>query len=160
MSVRYVGLVTRTIAFAIDAAIVNFVAIVTGVVVALVLSLLPLTGELHTVLIAVGGVAFVLWVVLYFATFWTGTGETPGNRVMQIRVTRADGAPLRARHALLRLVGIVLSCPLLVGFWPILFTQRRRGLHDKLAGTVVVATLETAEASRSVRTARQVTAGG
>jgi uncharacterized RDD family membrane protein YckC len=38
------------------------------------------------------------------------------------------------------MVGIVLSLPLLLGFVPILFERRRRGLHDMLAGTIVVAT--------------------
>ena len=39
----------------------------------------------------------------------------------------------------MRLAGLVLAIvPLFAGFVPVLFTERRRGLPDFLAGTVVV----------------------
>jgi uncharacterized RDD family membrane protein YckC len=42
-------------------------------------------------------------------------------------------------RSLVRLVGLVLSIvPLFIGFVPVLFTERRRGLADFLAGTAVV----------------------
>jgi uncharacterized RDD family membrane protein YckC len=134
----YAGVVTRTIAFALDAALINLVAVTVGAVVALVFSVLPVSDPLPTVLAIAGGGLFVAWVIGYFVTFWTTTGETPGNRVMRIRVVRADGARLRPRHAVARLAGIVLSLPLLWGFVPILVTDDRRGLHDLMAGTVVL----------------------
>ena len=136
----YAGLVTRTLAFAIDAAVINLVAIVVAVVAALVFSVLPVSDDLRQLLAVAGGVLFGAWIVAYFAFFWTSTGETPGNRAMRIRVMRTDARPLRPRHALVRMVGIVVSLPLLVGFVPILFERRRRGLPDMLAGTVVVTT--------------------
>ena len=134
----YIGLVTRLIAFALDAAIINAIAFLVGATVALALSILPQSSDRNKVLVAIGGVAFVLWAAGYFLAFWTATGETPGNRTMKIRVQRTDGTRLRPRHALVRLVGIVLAAPLLVGFLPILVTPRRRGLQDWMAGTVVV----------------------
>jgi uncharacterized RDD family membrane protein YckC len=135
---RYAGLVTRLIAFAIDAAIINLVAVLVGAVAALVASILPESPARDDTLVAIGGVAFGVWCVGYFVAFWTTTGQTPGNRAMRIRVVRANGSRLRPRHAVARLVGIVLSVPLLAGFVPILVTERRRGLYDWLAGTVVV----------------------
>jgi uncharacterized RDD family membrane protein YckC len=135
----YVGFVTRFIAFAVDAAIINVVAILVAAAVALILSILPESGTREDIVKVVGSVAFGLWVIAYFVFFWTGTGETPGNRLLRIAVRRADGTPLRPRHALVRLVGVVLSAPLLIGFLPILVTDRRRGLPDWMAGTVVVA---------------------
>lgn len=134
---QYIGLVTRVIAFALDAAVINTVAIVVGAIAALVRSLLPTSHNLDTVLAIGGGAVFVLWTIGYFLAFWTTTGQTPGNRVMEIRVVRCDGSRLRPRHAALRIAGILLSLPLFVGFVPILVTERRRGLHDWLAGTVV-----------------------
>jgi uncharacterized RDD family membrane protein YckC len=99
---------------------------------------LPESEHFRKVTVAVGGVAFFAWVVGYFTAFWTTTGQTPGNRMMRIRVTRVDGTSLRLRHAAIRLVGIVLAAvPLFLGFVPILLTDRRRGLPDFLAGTVV-----------------------
>ena len=138
----YIGLVTRIIAFAIDAAIINVVALLVGVVITLVSSVLPASKQRDAILVAVGGVIYALWVIGYFVTFWTTTGQTPGNRLMEIRVVREDWSRLRPRHAITRLFGIVISCPLLIGFWPILFTERRRGVPDWLAGTVVISAPE------------------
>src|SRR4051794_31544146 len=134
----YAGFVTRTVAFATDAGIINLVALAVAVVVALVFSVLPESEHIRKVTVAIGGAAFFAWVIGYFTAFWTTTGQTPGNRMMQIRVTRVDGTPLRLGHAAIRLVGIVLAAlPLFAGFIPILVTDRRRGLQDYLAGSVV-----------------------
>jgi uncharacterized RDD family membrane protein YckC len=136
----YQGLVTRAIAFSIDAALINLIAIVVGVGIGLALSVLSIGDSAEKVLLACGGVAFVVWTVGYFVVFWSTTGQTPGNRLMQIRVCCADdGAVLKPRRALLRFGALVLAAlPLLAGFLPVLVDDRRRGLHDMLAGTVVV----------------------
>lgn len=136
---EYEGLVTRTIAFAIDATVINAAALATAGAVALGLSVLSLPESLGPVLVAVGGALFVAWCVGYFVVFWSTTGQTPGDRLMRIRVCLAtDGQTLTARRALLRLGCLTLAAiPLLAGFVPILFDRRRRGLHDMLAGTVV-----------------------
>jgi uncharacterized RDD family membrane protein YckC len=146
--VRYEGLVTRGIAFAIDAAIIDLVAIVVAGAVALVLSVLSVPKDtLDTVLIAVGGALFLAWSLGYFVTFWSTTGQTPGSRLMRVMVRSADdGGIIRPRRAAVRFAGLVLAAiPLLAGFVPILFDDRRRGLQDMLAGTVVV---EASELSR------------
>jgi uncharacterized RDD family membrane protein YckC len=138
---RYEGLVTRGIAFALDAAVINLVAIVVAGGVALALSVLSVPKDsLDTVLIAAGGALFLAWSVGYFVTFWSTTGQTPGSRLMRITVCGADdGSVLRPRRAAFRFACLVLAAiPLLTGFVPILFDDRRRGLHDMLAGTVVV----------------------
>jgi uncharacterized RDD family membrane protein YckC len=171
---RYEGLVTRAIAFAVDAAVINVVAFAVGGIVALGLSILEIPDGVDTVLLALGGALFVVWLAGYFIVFWSTTGQTPGSRLMRIRVLRAeDGEILRPRVAALRLVYLGLAAiPLLAGFLTILVDDRRRGVHDMLAGTVVVeapeltppeaavspsaATRETAprEPTRAWRTAR------
>ena len=136
---RYVDLATRAISFALDAALINVVAIVTALGVSLILSLVHLPSSLHTFLIGLGGAAFILWAVGYFVVFWSATGQTPGARVMQIRVLTYGGAVLKPRTALVRCAGTVLAAlPLFAGFVPILFDARRRGFQDHLARTVVV----------------------
>jgi uncharacterized RDD family membrane protein YckC len=136
---RYQGLVTRGIAFALDAGLINLVALVVGVAAGLILSVLSLPDSTNTALTALGGTAFVVWTVGYFTLFWSSTGQTPGNRVMEIRVIATDGGGLRPRRALLRFGALILSAlPFFLGFLPILLTERRRGLHDMLARTVVV----------------------
>jgi uncharacterized RDD family membrane protein YckC len=143
---RYEGLVTRAIGFAIDAAVINVVAIAVAGVVALGLSVLSVPDSLDPVLIALGSGFFLVWSVGYFVTFWSTTGQTPGSRLMRIRVCRADdGRILEPRRAAFRVVSLTLAAiPLLAGFLPILFDERRRGLHDMLAGTVVVEAAELA----------------
>jgi len=138
---EYEGIVTRTIAFGIDAGIINLVAVIVAAIVALVLSVLHLPSELDPVLVAVGGAAYVLWTIAYFVTFWSSTGQTPGNRIMRIQVLVAETAkPPKPWRSIIRLGGLVLAAlPLFLGFFPILVTDRRRGLQDMLAGTVVVA---------------------
>ena len=138
---QYEGLVTRGIAFAIDAAVINLVAIVVAGGVALALSVLSVPQDsLDAVLLAAGGALFLGWSVGYFVTFWSTTGQTPGSRLMRISVRGADdGSVIRPRRAAIRFAGLILAAlPLLAGFLPILFDDRRRGVHDMLAGTVVV----------------------
>ena len=136
----YVGLVTRAIAFSLDAALVNLIAIVVAVAVGLALSVLSIPDGLVPVFAAVGGALWLVWAVAYFATFWSTTGQTPGNRLLRIKVARAvDGGVPRPRQAFIRFVGLTLAAiPLGAGFLPILFDARRRGLQDMLAHTVVI----------------------
>ena len=136
---QYVGLVTRAIAIVIDTAIISAVAAVVAAAFALVVSVFPVSHTLKNVLVGIGGVLFFVWFAAYFVTFWSTTGQTPGNRVMQIRVERAAGGTLKPRRALVRVGGLLLaSFPLFAGFLPILFNDRRRGLADWMANTVVV----------------------
>ena len=138
---QYEGIVTRGIAFAIDAAVINLVALVVTAGVALALSVLSVPEDsLDTVLIGLGSALFLAWSLGYFVAFWSTTGQTPGSRLMRIMVCNADdGRILRPSQAVFRFAGLVLAViPLLAGFLPILFDDRRRGLHDMLAGTVVV----------------------
>jgi uncharacterized RDD family membrane protein YckC len=136
----YAGIVTRAIAFAIDALVIQFVAIAVAGTVALILSVVSLPDALDPAIVAVGSVAYALWLVGYFVVFWSTTGQTPGNRLLEIRVRRAaDGELVGLGAALLRFVGLILAAvPLFAGFLPILLDDRRRGIHDMLAGTVVV----------------------
>jgi uncharacterized RDD family membrane protein YckC len=136
----YAGLVTRAIAFAVDAAIVYGTGVLVGVVVGLALSVLGTPDAVDNALLAVGGFLYVLWTIGYFAAFWSATGQTPGNRLMRIRVRQSHkDEPLPLRRALVRFLGLFLATlPLLLGFLPILLNDRRRGLQDFLGRSVVV----------------------
>ncbi len=154
---RYVGLATRAIAFALDAAVINVVAIVTALGVSLILSLVHLPSSLHGFLTGLAGAAFILWAVGYFVVFWSATGQTPGARVMQIRMLAADGTVMKPTRAVVRCAGVVLAAlPLFAGFVPILFDDRRRGFQDHLARSVVVEAeqLSVAESRRATMRAR------
>ena len=100
LPVEYTGIVTRGIAFAIDALMIQLVAIAVAGTAALILSVLSPSNNVNTVIAAIGGVAYVLWLVGYFVVFWSTTGQTPGNRLLEIRVCReADGEPVRPATA-------------------------------------------------------------
>jgi uncharacterized RDD family membrane protein YckC len=152
----YEGLVTRGIAFTVDSALINLVALIVAVSAGLALSVLDPSNNAEKVALAVGGVAYVLWTIGYFVTFWSTTGQTPGHRLLQIRVCRAgDREVLRPRKALLRLGAMMLcAIPLFAGFLTILVDNRRRGIHDMVAGSVVVSApveARTREARRAAR---------
>jgi uncharacterized RDD family membrane protein YckC len=137
----YAGLATRTIAYAVDALVINAVALATGAAVALALSLLhALPDDFTTAVDALLAVSYVLWLIGYFVTFWSTTGQTPGARLMRIRVIDARAAPrIGPVRAVVRVVGLVLATiPLFAGFWMMLWDGRRRCLQDHLARTVVV----------------------
>jgi len=139
---RYTGLVTRAIALAIDAAVINVVAAVVGIIIALCLSVLPAGSDTEDVVAAISAFVYLIWTGAYFVTFWSTTGQTPGAHVMRFRVhDRASGRIPGLGQSLIRLAGLVLAAiPLCAGFLPILFDAKRRGLQDFLAHTVVTDT--------------------
>jgi hypothetical protein len=73
---------------------------------------------------------------------------------MRIRVVTASGGRLNPRHDVVRCIGVVLAAlPLFAGYVLILFDGKRRGFHDRLAGTLVIeapqqSALATRQASR------------
>jgi RDD family len=71
--------------------------------------------------------------------FWSSAGQTPGMRLMHLRVRSAAGGGISVLRAIVRVVGLALAIiPFFAGFIPVLFDRRRRALPDYLAGTVVV----------------------
>ncbi len=84
--------------------------------------------------------AAVVIAVGYFVIFWQTAGQTPGMRLMGVRVISGhDDGRLTAGRALVRTIGLALAIlPCFLGFVPALFDRRRRALPDYLAGTVVV----------------------
>jgi uncharacterized RDD family membrane protein YckC len=140
VSEDYAGFVTRAIAFAIDVALVDLAAVIVAIVVGLGISAFELPDAVAKIAVVVGGLVYLAWFVGYFAMFWSTTGQTPGARLMGVRVVCASGGePVHVGAAIVRLVGMALAAlPLFAGFLLILVDDRRRGLQDRLARTVVV----------------------
>lgn len=91
-------------------------------------------------------VTVVLFVLLYPIVFWVLGGQTPGKAVMGVRVVRLDGRPIDLVTAVRRLLGYwVSSTALFLGYAWILVDDRRRGWHDRLAGTCVIYVWEARE---------------
>jgi len=86
---------------------------------------------------------YLLWLIaapLYFAGQESSTHQaTLGKRALGIKVTDENGQRLRFSHALGRWFAAALSyLTLYVGFLMAAFTERKRALHDIVAGTLVV----------------------
>jgi uncharacterized RDD family membrane protein YckC len=85
----------------------------------------------------IGGLV-VLVRLLYDMGFWMLAGQTPGKRVMGVRVVRTDGQRLKWGNAIRREVGYWISSILFLGYLWVLVDNRRQGWHDKLGGTLVI----------------------
>lgn len=135
----YAGFVTRTVALAMDAAVLTVGFAVASGVVGLILSLFSAVDVSSPGAVLGVTSGWTLVVISYFILFWTLAGATPGMRVMRMRVVDARGEPPRLGRAVLRLVGAVLAAlPLFAGYLLVLVDDRRRTLQDMIAGTVVV----------------------
>lgn len=135
----YGGLAGRGIAIVVDAVLVHLAFLVIAASIALIESLVGafhsgwLTGSLL-------GAGWAVVVVVYFVLFWSVTGQTPGMRLMGLRVLTGSGDPPSVWRALVRFVGLIVAIiPFFAGFVPVLFDDRRRALQDYVAGTSVVA---------------------
>lgn len=80
------------------------------------------------------GVVFFNWVYGYVRY-----GQSFGKRFIGLRVVRTDGQPMDYPTALIRLLVYLVSMLLAgLGFLWLLWDEHQRGLHDKIAKTVVI----------------------
>jgi uncharacterized RDD family membrane protein YckC len=133
----YGGLGGRGVAFGVDLGISTLLFLVGAALGAFVAWLAggKEPGLLAT-LLAAGGWAVIT--AAYLVVFWTITGQTPGMRLMHLRVVDQRGRPPHFVRAVVRLIGLFFAIlPLFAGFVPVLFDRRRRALQDFMASTVV-----------------------
>lgn len=133
----HVGLMTRLLSWAVDVLLINLVAIITGLGIALLVTLFPITKNLKPLFEAIAGGVYVLWTAAYFVALWSITGQTLGSRLMQVRLVAASGGKVKPTRAFVRWIAMNLSMiPLPWGFVPIPF--KRLGFPDWLAQTRVI----------------------
>ncbi len=116
---------TRFVAIAID-----------GIILGIITSILfGAGGEVG------GGISFLVG-ILYNWYFWTRQdGQTPGKKIMNLRVVKADGSQLSDIDALIRAVGYYVSGMFFaLGYIWALFDDEKRAWHDIFAGTRVIST--------------------
>jgi uncharacterized RDD family membrane protein YckC len=74
----------------------------------------------------------------YFTWFHGTTGQTPGKRLLGLRVVQESGGSIGFGR-LPPWVGYIISAlPMLMGFLWAGADRRKQGWHDKIAGTVVI----------------------
>jgi uncharacterized RDD family membrane protein YckC len=131
----YGGFWLRVIAYILDAIVLSIataiVATVTGTSLASASSLDP---TLNLASLAIG------W--LYFSLLESSErGATLGKMAVGLRVVTGDGQRLSFLNATGRYFSKFVSAIIVgIGFLMVAFTDRKRGLHDMMAGTLVVKT--------------------
>jgi uncharacterized RDD family membrane protein YckC len=143
---QYAGFVTRLLAYIIDqliiAAVISLVTVVAGFVMQS-LNINEVIGAQRIAQVIMTILALLLiisFLILYNIGFWMLAGQTPGKRLMGLRIVRTDGERITLGPAIRRWVGYWLSAILFLGYLWVLVDDRRQALHDKLAGTLVVYT--------------------
>ena len=155
---NYAGLGRRFFAFVIDAIVLLILMIVAATFFGLVqgvkyfyyftvqrapISALTDAGTSEaalTPIIAALGVLLIIFPWLYFAGFECSRGQaTPGKTLLRIVVTDNDGARISFARATLRHFFKYISALIIfIGFIMIGLTKKRQGLHDRIAGCLVL----------------------
>jgi uncharacterized RDD family membrane protein YckC len=136
----YAGAVTRLLSLAIDAAVVYGGLLVVSAAIALLVSTLSSGDEsANGVVIALGAFVWAVIAGAYLVLFWSGAGRTPGMNFLGLRMLSPNGDEVSVGRAIWRLLWMLIAAlPLLLGFWGVLFEERRCGWPDRRADTRVL----------------------
>lgn len=128
---QYADWGTRVVAFLIDWAIVIVVAIVAAICMAIGSIMVLLGVLLYLAAMAVG---------FYFAFLTGETGQSPGKRVMGIKVVdERTGQPIGGGMGIVRHIAHVIDSVICyIGFLFPLWDPKRQTLADKVLNTVVL----------------------
>ena len=153
----YAGAVRRSVAWVVDMFLIAVLSIVILLVLIALIVGTPEPGD--TALSTVAWVGIAVIAAVYFIVFWTGGQRaTPGMRVLSLQVGNFEtGATLTPDQAAIRVAALgIVMWPLIAvpaigvvgGFalfvWPLVLlvstalNGRRRGIHDRIAGTAMV----------------------
>ncbi|MCX7362998.1 MAG: RDD family protein [Alphaproteobacteria bacterium] len=131
----YGGFWIRVVAYIIDAIVLGVASAIIAMMVGGSFLAQPGTSsEIAANLVSV----VIGW--LYFALLESSTrGATLGKMAVGLRVVTNDGQQLSFLHATGRYFAKFISALILcIGFIMVAFSERNRGLHDMIAGTLVV----------------------
>ncbi|HEY4752748.1 MAG TPA: RDD family protein [Candidatus Limnocylindrales bacterium] len=140
--VKYAGHGARLIAYIVDGFIASLLVWAVIIVFGILVAAMAATGS--DTATALGIIAFFAAVIVvslaYFPWFWAHGGQTPGSKMLRLKVVRAvDGGPLTGTQAILRLIGLWISFAVFyLGVIWILIDPQRQGWHDKIASTVMI----------------------
>lgn len=96
---------------------------------------------------------FFVIIFFYFVGLWTWRGQTPGKWLLGAKIVKTDGRPIGIGRALLRLIVYVLYLLVwallgtriivlfligIIAFIVVALSKKKRGIHDLIAGTVVI----------------------
>lgn len=145
---QYVGFWARVGAYLIDYIIISIVMVIFMIFIGIVfgLSMMGLeNAEAEPdpmVAIGIGILTFILALasLLYYPLFECSKMRgTPGKYLLNMAIVREDGSRIGFWRAFWRLIAKCFSgLILMIGYMMVGWTQKKRGLHDMMAGTYVV----------------------
>lgn len=136
--VAYAGFWRRFVAYIIDGLIIYAIQFGIGLILGFMVAALNKDKGVALDVVSYS-VSFVIsW--MYWALSESSPKQaTPGKMALGIKVTGTNGNRISFARATGRLLAKILSgLILLIGYIMIAFTPQKQGLHDMLAGTLVV----------------------
>ncbi|MGA1791838.1 MAG: RDD family protein [bacterium] len=77
----------------------------------------------------------------YFIFFHGTSGQTPGKKLLHLKVVGTDEKSIDIKKSVKRFLGYIVSAlPLYFGFIMVAFNRKKQGLHDIIAHTHVIKT--------------------
>jgi uncharacterized RDD family membrane protein YckC len=136
----YAGFWRRVAAYLIDSILVGIVSGGVGLVIGMVAG--ASGGDVGPGVNAAAQLLSILIAVAYFAGMESSTSQaTLGKMALGCKVTDLNGRRISLGRAIGRYFAKILSAIIfLIGFIMVAFTQKKQGLHDMIAGTLVVKT--------------------
>ena len=136
--VSYAGFWRRFVAYIIDFIVIYAVQFVIGLIVRLLI-VASNRYNTWTLLLVSYMISFVVYWMYWAFSESSSKQATPGKMAMGIKVTDANGNRISFARATGRLFAKILSFLILfIGIIMIAFTQKKQGLHDMMADTLVV----------------------
>jgi len=146
-TVHYGGFWRRWLAFIVDGLIIGAVMLPFGVGLGFaqlgtIFNSEEMNGETIMSMIAA---SMLVWMIRVMVSFLYGAGfessrfqATPGKMLVGVRVTTLEGGRISFARAAGRQLGKWLSGVILcIGYLLVAFSDRKQGLHDMIAGTLV-----------------------
>ena len=137
IAARYAGFWWRFLAHIVDGIILNIVS----QPIVMIFNLNAQTATLEQMLASLGSVMAVSFIIswLYYAIMESSSWQgTLGKKVCGLAVTDEAGQRISFGRATGRYLASILSGVILgIGYLMVAFTERKQGLHDMMAGTLV-----------------------
>lgn len=142
-SLSYGGFWKRVAAYIIDWLILMIISIVLMIVLGVFLAFKDLNPEDEAAMMGMSLMGNMITVVItwvYYAGMESSSKQgTFGKSLLGMKVTTLQGERISFLRATARYFSKILSALLFfIGFIMVAFTERKQGLHDMIAGTLVV----------------------
>jgi len=133
------GFWRRFLAYIVDGILFGIVAGIIEVIINTIVHV----SSLDSGTTARGGLVSLIVGLLYFGFFWSRSGQTIGYMLLGLRLVRTDGQPVTFLFGMLRYLLIYLSfviclVPAIISAFMIGLGERKQGIHDLIANTLVV----------------------